>query len=334
MESSRIILITGASSGIGYRAALKMLELGNTVIAPCRNTDKSNYMLSRIRRDILHSKNIKEKLYLPILDLSNLNSINTFCTKLSHEIKVIDSLVLNAGLQYTGSKEPRWSFDGFELTFAVNHLGHQYLTQSILPLLYNSIYPRVIITSSEVHNPQSPGGKVGELADLGNLEGLFSGKGFKMINGSSLFNADKAYKDSKLCNILFSRELYKRLLLAGKNIPVLAWAPGLIIPRNNDGFFRYSRQYNEIGQRLFAFIARDLLKITETELNAGNILASLAIDQQYSTRKFSYRSNRILRPGKKIFEESEISKEAHNDLIAKRLWERCSELTKVSCELK
>ena len=76
------------------------------------------------------------------------------------------------------------------------------MTQKILPLLNKSNDPKIIITSSEVHNPKSGGGKVGAKASLGNLKGLESGLGFEMVDGNK-FNADKAYKDSKLCNILF-----------------------------------------------------------------------------------------------------------------------------------
>ena len=333
MELNRTILITGSSSGIGYQAVLNMLNMGFNIIAPCRNLQRASQTLSRLKNDNVSGINFEKQISLPVLDLSSLKSIDDFASEIRSESRIIDSLVLNAGLQYTGSKDPRWSEDGLELTFAVNHLSNQYLTQKILPCLYQSRSPRVVITSSEVHNPESPGGKIGKLASVGDLKGLSLGKGFKMLDGNLIFNADKAYKDSKLCNILFARELYRRLNEGGKKMPVLTWAPGLIIPRNNEGFFRYSRQYNKWQQIIFATIARDILKITETEVIAGEILSSLSVEPKYNNCCFSYRSNRIVGFGKKSFEESEISKEASNDDLARNLWDKTNFLLKIDSDL-
>tara|TARA_Y100001968_G_scaffold74550_4_gene65982 strand:- start:834 stop:1841 length:1008 start_codon:yes stop_codon:yes gene_type:complete len=333
MKESRTILITGASSGIGYQATLDMLRRKNHVIAPCKNKERSTQTFNRLKKELYYINDLDKKLFVPCLDLSKISSINSFVNQLKKSFDVIDSLVLNAGMQYTGSNLPRWSFEGIELTFAVNHLSHQYLTQLLIQLLYKSSNPRIIITSSEVHNPDSPGGSIGEPAHLGKLEGLFAGKGFKMLDGKTNFNADKAYKDSKLCNILFARELSKRLSSSGREMPILAWAPGLVIPRSKDGFFRYSREYNQLGQTLFAIIARDILRITETESKAGNILADLSIEDEYDHDGFRYFSNRLVRPGKKVFEESRIGKEASDELLAFNLWEKSCELTGTPSEL-
>ena len=108
------------------------------------------------------------------MDLSDLKSIDSLCSELKTKYVNIDVLILNAGLQYTGSKTPRMSSQGIELTFAVNHLSHFYLTQRILPLIDINNDPKIIITSSEVHNPNRAGGKVGAKANLGNLKGLES----------------------------------------------------------------------------------------------------------------------------------------------------------------
>tara|TARA_Y100001968_G_scaffold7008_1_gene6076 strand:- start:165 stop:1013 length:849 start_codon:yes stop_codon:yes gene_type:complete len=262
----------------------------------------------------------KGNIYTPLMDLSDLNSIDDFCSKVKKQGCKIDVLILNAGIQYTGSKKPWRSTQGFELTFAVNHLSHFYLTQNLLPLINKSNDSKIIITSSEVHNPMSPGGRVGAKASLGNLFGLESGGGFEMIDGNQ-FNADKAYKDSKLCNILFAKELSNRLKKKSLPISVLAWAPGLVISRDSKGFFRYSRKYNQLGQILFSSIARDLLRITTSNEKAGLLLSELVCSSKYNRADFNFYSNKLVSLGEFVFEKTNISEEAQIEGLPNRLWE-------------
>ncbi len=314
------ILITGGTSGIGYQAVLKLISLGHNIILPCRNVIRANETLINLFNELSDNLSIKGKIYTPIMNLADLNSIDSFCLELKKKGIKIDVLILNAGLQYTGSKKPRWSKQRIELTFAVNHLGHFYLTKNILPFLNKSNYTKIIITSSEVHNPNSSGGKVGFKASAGNLSGLESGVGFEMIDGND-FNADKAYKDSKLCNILFGKELITQLTDKKLLIPVICWAPGLVISKNNQGFFRYSREYNKLGQSLFSFLARDLLRITTTNEKAGILLSQLVCLSKYNEKGFNYYSNKILAPGKFIFEKTNVSYEANKKALQKKLWD-------------
>ena len=314
------IFITGGSSGIGFQAALRLISLGNNIILPCKNIFRANQVLTHIFNQLPCDLLEKGSIYTPIMDLSDLNSIDSLCSEVKKRELNIDILILNAGLQYTGSKTPRRSTQGFELTFAVNHLAHFYLTKNLIPLINRSNDSRIIITSSEVHNPMSSGGRVGARAGLGNLSGLASGSGFEMIDGNQ-FNADKAYKDSKLCNILFAKELSNRLEKKSLPIKVIAWAPGLVISRDNEGFFRYSRKYNQLGQILFSFLARDILKITTSNEKAGMILSDLVSSCKYNKPYFEYYSNKISSPGKFVFEKSNISEEAQKEGLSNRLWE-------------
>ena len=314
------IFITGGSSGIGFQAALRLISLGNNIILPCKNIFRANQVLTNIFNQLPCDLLEKGSIYTPIMDLSDLNSIDSLCSEVKKRELNIDVLILNAGLQYTGSKTPRRSTQGFELTFAVNHLAHFYLTKNLIPLINRSNDSRIIITSSEVHNPMSSGGRVGARAGLGNLSGLASGSGFEMIDGNQ-FNADKAYKDSKLCNILFAKELSNRLEKKSLPIKVIAWAPGLVISRDNEGFFRYSRKYNQLGQILFSFLARDILKITTSNEKAGMILSDLVSSCKYNKPYFEYYSNKISSPGKFVFEKSNISEEAQKEGLSNRLWE-------------
>ena len=138
-------------------------------------------------------------------DLSDLENIKKIKDYFISKKIFLDVLVLNAGLQYTGSFYPKVSKQGIELTFAVNHLAHFYLVNVLKDFIRDKEESRIIITSSDVHDPKSSGGNIGKKAGLNNLVDFR-----KKVTGQFLnFNADEAYKNSKLCNILFAKELEK-----------------------------------------------------------------------------------------------------------------------------
>ena len=318
----RRILLTGASSGIGQQAAVQLRRAGHGLTLPCRDQPTADATRERLDQAAASGAAVET----PVCDLADLDSVERCAAALRRQGQPIDTLVLNAGLQYSGAAEPRRSCQGHELTFAVNHLAHQALTQLLLPLLDRGRAARVVVTASEVHDPATPGGRVGKPAGLGDLAGLRPGAASAMVDGGLPFDADKAYKDSKLCNLLFARELERRLRQRGTPMPVLAWSPGLVIPRSSGGFFRYSRRHNEPGQRLFALLARDLLRITATPEQAGALLAGLCTDPVHDGEGFSYRSNRVRGPGRLCFQEAQPSSEARDGTLAGALWIRSAEL--------
>lgn len=307
---TRRILLTGGSSGIGLAAAQRLLQGGHRLTLPCRNAARAEAVQLRLGPAVR----------TPVCDLADLDSVARCSAQLLAEGEAFDTLVLNAGLQDSGARQPRWSAQGFELTIAVNHLAHQALLQYLLPLLLRGAAPRLVVTSSEVHDPVAPGGRVGRPAGLGDLTGLAAGPGALMLAGGERFDADKAYKDSKLCNLLMARELERRLRCQGMLLPVLAWSPGLVIPRSPGGFFRENQRRNPLAQGLFALVARDLLRLTETPERAGALLAGLAADPLPMTAGFQYWSNWVLGPGRLQFEPCQPSAEARDDTQAERLW--------------
>jgi len=330
-QPPRHILLTGASSGIGFEAARLLLQAGHALTLPCRNQATAAATIERLMA-AQSSEIASPSIHAPVCDLADLGSVEHCAADLLGRGKPIDALVLNAGLQEAGAPEPRRSAQDYELTIAVNHLAHQALSQRLLPLLDAGNSPRVVVTASEVHDPLSAGGRVGLPAGLSNLEGLRAGAGFAMVDGQSPFNAEKAYKDSKLCNLLFARELARRLRLRCTPLPVLGWSPGLVIPRKEGGFFRCSRRHNPWGQRLFALVARDLLRITATPGQAGSLLAALATDPEVEPG-FSYGVNRLLGPGRLRFEPTEPSAEARDEQLANALWQVSADLVGLAAEL-
>jgi len=307
------VLLTGSSSGIGLEAARLLAASGHRLTLLCRSAERCE----QTRQHLIESGAAPDCLDGIAVDLADLVSVEEGCRQLLDQGQPIDALVLNAGQQRAGAAAPVRSAQGIEITFAVNQLAHQWLAMRLLPLLQQADRPRLVITASDVHNPATGGGRVGLPAGLGDLAGLRAGAGFVMVDGGSRFDGDKAYKDSKLCNVLLGRELARRL---GDAMPVIAWSPGLVIPRSSDGFFRHNRQSNPLGMGLFAFVARDLLRVTASVDEAGRLLAQLATDAAFATPGFAYFSNALVRPGLHRFGVAETSAEAADLAKATELW--------------
>lgn len=136
------------------------------------------------------------------------------------------------------------------LTDHTHHTGN--LEKSSLP------HPRLVVTASSVHDPDTPGGNVGPGATLGELKGfvdfLDTGARFQMVDGAP-YNPDKAYKDSKLCNVLFTEEMGRRLAARGSKVTCNCFSPGLI---PSTGLFR---SQNPLFVALFNFIAVQVLGV-------------------------------------------------------------------------
>ena len=306
------VLLTGASSGVGFEAAKVLSSRGHALTLLCRNQAAADQTLSQLSGSV----------HALICDLADLAAVENVCSQLLESGTALDALVLNAGLQYAGASEPQFSAQGIELTFAVNQLAHQLMAMRLLPLLQKAASPRLVITASEVHNPASGAGKVGKPADLGELAGLSGGAGFAMVNGSDRFDGNKAYKDSKLCNVLMARELDRQLAGA---MPVIAWSPGLVITRNSGGFFRYNKRSNPLGMGVFAFVARDLLRITESPENAGRLLAQLVSDPEIEPG-FRYFTNKVVSFGGHRLEPTDTSAEGADLQKAEQLWRLSQQL--------
>jgi protochlorophyllide reductase len=316
MIKNKNILITGGNSGIGLFAIINLLKKKNNLYVVIKCELRKNEFLKTIEK--YFDKNYLSK-YLNIIencDLSNLENIKKIKDYFISKKIFLDVFVLNAGLQYTGSFYPKVSKQGIELTFAVNHLAHFYLVNLLKDLVRDKEESRIIITSSDVHDPKSPGGNIGKKAGLNNLVDFR-----KKVTGQFLnFNADESYKNSKLCNILFAKELAKKLKISSSKISVITWAPGLVIPNDDSGFFRYSKRFNLFGYLIFSKVAKNILGISESLENAGKILSQIVLDSNLNNVGFIYLSNKLIDRKKHKLVESNVSDEANSDELASKLW--------------
>ena len=310
MSTPGTVLITGTTSGVGLNATCALVKRGWTVITANRSPQRAAAAADELDLP-------KDRLKHVLMDLGDLDSVRRAVDALPERL---DAVVCNAAVYKPKLKQPERSPQGYEISMATNHFGHFLLVQLLLGRLKASTHPskRVVILGTVTANSKELGGKIPipAPADLGDLSGFEAG--FKdpvtMASGKP-FKPGKAYKDSKLCNLLMALQIHQQR----PDIPVVAWSPGLVIPRTSEGFFRNSRQANPLGQALFGLVARDLLRLTESVERAGALLVQL-IDEQLDQPGFSYWSNALLGPGRHQFKPTEPSEEAKNSDTATMLW--------------
>lgn len=196
--TNKTILITGATSGIGKEEALALAAMGHTIVMLVRNETKA---LS-VKNEIIASTGNKD-IDSFIFDLSSMEEVRSVSQKIKLKYPVIDVLINNAGMIYP---ERKVSPDGYELTFALNHLGHFLLTNLLMENIIAAPQGRIINLSSEAHK--------------------FGTMNFDDINLEKGYGSMKAYGQSKLANLLFTFELQRRL--AGTNVTVNAVHPGVV----------------------------------------------------------------------------------------------------------
>mmetsp|Transcript_3165 Transcript_3165/g.4396 ORF Transcript_3165/g.4396 Transcript_3165/m.4396 type:complete len:411 (+) Transcript_3165:70-1302(+) len=265
----KLAVVTGASSGLGLYGALELAKSGDYyVILACRNVERAE----SIAQEMGFPKNSYTVLKL---ELGSLESVRNFVFNLKafKGPRGLDRLVCNAAVYLPKDPNPRFTEDGFEMSMGVNHLGHFLLTQLLLPDLKKVKNSRVIIVGSITGNQNTVGGGlVYPRADLGNLKGFENGPGFEMADGGKFFGA-KAYKDSKVCNMMTVQELHRRYH-DSTGITFSSLYPGCIAEtglfREKRGWFRkifpYFMRYvtggyvseAESGQRLFQVVDDDI----------------------------------------------------------------------------
>jgi retinol dehydrogenase-12 len=207
INPSRVAMITGGNSGIGFATVRKLAARGFHVIMASRNQQTSAQAIARLKAD----QPTASVEAIP-LDLASFASVRQCAATFRAKGYPLQVLINNAGGSIPG-KQASFTADGFEMTFGTNHLGHFLLTNLLLGDLKRSAPARVITVSSQRHIPGYGGGP-GAKFDYDNLK------------GEKFYDPAAFYNNSKLANMWFTYELQRRL--AGTGVTSNAVCPGFV----------------------------------------------------------------------------------------------------------
>jgi len=203
-----LVVITGASSGLGLATAVSLSKTGR-------------YFVVMAVRDVAKAKRVAKERGMPNgsyttmkLELASLQSVRDFVANLKafKSARPLNHLICNAAVYKPTDPEPAFTDDGFEMSMGVNHLGHFLLVNLLLDDMSRARNSRICIVGSITGNSNTVGGgAVYPRADLGKLQGFEKGmtQPVSMADGKPFFGA-KAYKDSKVCNMMTVYELHRR----------------------------------------------------------------------------------------------------------------------------
>ncbi len=313
--TQQTVIITGASSGVGLYAAKAMAQRGWHVVMACRDLPKAEKAAQAVGMS-LGTYSIMH------IDLGALESVRKFVQNFRATGKSLDALVCNAAVYLPLLKEPMRSPEGYELSVATNHFGHFLLCNLLLEDLKASSAPdkRLIILGTVTANSKELGGKIPipAPADLGDLQGLAAG--FKapiaMIDGKP-FKAGKAYKDSKLCNMMTSRELHRRYHDA-TGIVFNTLYPGCVA---DTPLFRNSYP---LFQKIFPWFQKNITGGYVTQELSGERVAQVVADPEFKQSGVHWSWGNRQKAGRKSFVQ-ELSDKASDDK-AIQMWELTSKI--------
>ncbi|XP_005479970.1 retinol dehydrogenase 12 isoform X1 [Zonotrichia albicollis] len=271
----KVVIITGANTGIGKETARDLALRGARVIIACRDTAKAEAAASEIRAETGNQEVIAKKL-----DLADTKSIREFAERFLAEEKELHILINNAGVMLCPYSK---TADGFEMQLGVNHLGHFLLTFLLLERLKQCAPARIVNVSSLAHH----GGRIR----------------FHDLQGEKSYNRGLAYCHSKLANVLFTRELARRL--QGTKVTANALHPGSVY----SDLVRHSSVMTWLW-KIFSFFLKTPCEGAQTSIYC-------AVAEELESVTGQYFSD---------CQPAYVSPRGRDDETAKKLWS-------VSCEL-
>ena len=287
--TGRTVIVTGANSGIGFAASRQMAAAGADVVMACRNASKAEDAARRIRES-----GVRGRVETESLDLGDLASVRAFASRVVESGRSIDVLLNNAGVM---ALDRTLTPDGLEAQIGINHFGHFALTGLLLPALVRDGGGRVVNVSSMGHRP----GRV-DLDDLMYERRRYSRWG--------------AYFQSKLANLLFTRELDRRLRRADNGVIGLCSHPGTA-----------RTELGKSGSSTTNFVMRNFTGVLIRSSEQGaEALVRACVDpavhggEYFGPRWLTHGTPRLETP----------SRRARNDADATRLWAISESLTGVT----
>ncbi|XP_066488893.1 retinol dehydrogenase 12-like isoform X2 [Tiliqua scincoides] len=273
--TGKVVVITGANTGIGKETAKELARRGARVILACRDMAKAETAAGEIRTNTGNQQVVVKKL-----DLADTKSIREFAENLLKEEKELHILINNAGVMICPYSK---TADGFEMQLGVNHLGHFLLTFLLIDRLKQSAPARIVVVSSRAHHA----GKIR----------------FHDLQGEKSYNRLLAYCHSKLANILFTRELARRL--QGTGVTVNALHPGTVTTE----LVRHSY--------IAAFLWKIFSIFLKTPYEGAQTSVYCAVAEELESVSGKYFSDCM---------PAYVSSRGRNDETAQKLWQ-------VSCEV-
>jgi NAD(P)-dependent dehydrogenase (short-subunit alcohol dehydrogenase family) len=274
--NGKIVLVTGATAGIGKETARALLRMGAHVVIVGRNAERTRQAVEELKASTGSSK-----IDSLLADLSSMADVRKLAREFLAKYDKLNVLVNNAGAV---NMTREVTVDGYELTFATNHLAYFLLTDLLLPALEKGAPARIVNVSSEAHR----GARI-------DFDDLMAERGYGSF---------RQYGRSKLANILFTRELARRL--AGKPITVNSLHPGVVA----SNFLAKPGFWGVVGK------ISGLFMIGNEEGAKTTIYLASSPEVEGVTGKY-WKKCKSIHP----------TREAQDDEAASRLWQVSEELT-------
>ncbi|KAM6946029.1 dehydrogenase/reductase SDR family member 13-like [Aplochiton taeniatus] len=279
-------IVTGSNTGIGKMTALDLAKRGARVILACRNQRRAESALAEIKRE----SGSNEVVFMQ-LDLGSLRSVRSFAETFLMTESRLDLLINNAGIYLQSRTE-----DGFGMMFGVNHLGPFLLTNLLLDRLKECGPSRIVNVSSAAHN-------------VGAVD-------FNLLNthkelgiGQSFTKCLQTYSNSKLCNVLFTHELAKKL--QGTQVTCYSLHPGFI----KTELTRYASDFSVL------LFTPAMMLFSKNTVQGSQTTLHCALQEGIEPLSGRYFSNCTVRS---------VYRKAKDDLVARKLWEVSERLSGLS----
>lgn len=276
--NGKVVLITGATNGIGRVAALELAKMSATVVVVGRDAARAEATVHEIEKAT--GSSAVDQI---IADLSSMAEVHRLAEEFKSRYKRLDVLVNNAGAVFARRQE---TVDGYEMTFALNHLAYFLLTELLLDTLKASAPARIVNVSSDAHTSSKM-----------NFDDLHSKRSYGQMGFSP-------YSQSKLANVLFTYELARRL--QGTNVTANVLHPGFVA----SGFGRNNRGVMDLIMRVLHRFA-----ISKEEGAETIIYLASSPEVEGVTGKYYYKSK-----------AQQSAPASYDEVAARKLWETSEQM--------